>query len=166
MAVSPRKPLKVEWAKSIMRTSTKGGCWGRGAGEGEEPKLGAEEVESGWGWGDGGRGRKEWQSDLVGGACVGGWGEGDGEAGTISPDPWEGRDPVSGFWLMSVSQGASGAVGAWGAGPQWGSVGGTEVFGCQAEGLSGSYRRKKNIRSNKGNQLESEHFQNRKKLEV
>lgn len=118
-----------------MRTSTKGGCWGRGAGEGKEPKLGAEEVDSGWG--DGGRGRKEWQSDLGGGACVGGWGEGDGEAGAISPDPWEGRDPVSGFWLMSVSQGASGA------GPQWDSAGDTEVFGCQTEGLSGSYRRKK-----------------------
>lgn len=120
-----------------MRTSTKGGCWGRGAGEGKEPKLGAEEVESGWGWGDGGRGRKEWQSDLGGGACVGGWGERDGEAGAISPDPWEGRDPVSGFWLMSVSQGASGT------GPQWDSAGDTEVFGCQTEGLSGSYRRKK-----------------------
>lgn len=125
-----------------MRTSTKGGCWGRGAGEGKEPKLGAEEVDSGWG--DGGRGRKEWQSDLGGGACVGGWGEGDGEAGAISPDPWEGRDPVSGFWLMSVSQGASGA------GPQWDSAGDTEVFGCQTEGLSGSYRRKKKKKKKSG----------------
>lgn len=43
-AVSPRKPLKVEWAKSIIRTSTRGGCLGCGAGEGaKENKLGAEE---------------------------------------------------------------------------------------------------------------------------
>lgn len=47
-AVSPRNPLKVEWAKSIIRTSTKGGRWGWGVEVGGKGfKLGAGEEESG-----------------------------------------------------------------------------------------------------------------------
>lgn len=145
-AVSPRNPLKVEWAKSIIRTSTRGGrCGWEVGGGGKEIKLGAGEEESGRGWAEERGGRKEWQSDLVGGACGRGWGEGTG--GDTSPDPWEDSDPGSGFWLESISQGAPGAGDVWVPGPQWGSAGAAGVFCCvaafgpelRAEGPSGSY---------------------------
>lgn len=58
-AVSPRNPLKVEWAKSIIRTSTRGERWSLGVGgDGKEFKMGAK--ESGWGWDKERGGRKEW----------------------------------------------------------------------------------------------------------
>jgi len=65
-----------------MRTSTRGRCLGRvrlrgGGSGGEEIEPGVEEEveeESGCGWCEGSGGWKEWQSDLVGGACGGGGG--------------------------------------------------------------------------------------------